>query len=63
MKKNGRGHLISIDRVNGNVVVKDEQLNDFLSINSVENISYLEVLRIDKAILNISKVKSVLGFL
>lgn len=61
-ENNGRGHLVSIERVNGRLIIKDDQINDFMAIDSLEDISYLEIIKIDKAILNISKIKSILGF-
>lgn len=53
--------MVFIDKVNGKIIIKDEQINDFISMDSLEDISYLEILRIDKSILNVSKVKSILG--
>lgn len=61
-ENNGRGHLVSIERVNGRIIIKDDQINDFIAIDSLEDISYLEIIKIDRAILNISKIKSILGF-
>lgn len=62
-ENSGRGHLVSIERFDGKIIIKDDQVNDFISLDSLENISYLEVIKIDKAILNISKIKSILGFM
>ena len=59
--KDGGGHVMSIEKINGKIILRDEQIDDFYDISSLKNISYLEILRIDKAILNIDKVKSVLG--
>lgn len=60
-EKNGRGHVVSIDKIYGRIIIKDEPTNDFISIDSLTDISYLEIIRIDKAIFNISKVKSIFG--
>lgn len=60
--KDGRGHTVSIDRINGKILIKDEQLDDFYDITSLQDISYLELIRIDKAIFNIQKITSILGF-
>lgn len=61
-EKNGRGHLVSVDCIKGKIIIKDEQINDFMSLESLENISYLEVLKVDKAIFNIGAIKLVIGF-
>ncbi len=60
--KDGSGHVVSLDRIDGHLILKDEQENTFSKIESLEKVSYLEILRIDKAILNISKVKSIFAF-
>ena len=59
-ENNGRGHVVSIEKINGKILIKDEQNDDFISIDSLERISYLEILKVDKAILNISRIKSIL---
>lgn len=59
--KDGEGHVVSMERNGGNIIIKDEQSDDFIAINSLDDIDYIEILRIDKAILNISKIKSILS--
>jgi hypothetical protein len=60
--KDGRGHVVSVERlVNGKLIIRDEQKEDFWNETSMQRIDYLEVLRIDKAMLNIQLVKSILG--
>ena len=60
--KDGRGHVLSVERINGELLLKDEQADEFISIDSIENISCLEIIKIDKALLNKDLVKSVLKF-
>ena len=60
-RKNGSGHVVSLEKVNGHIIIKDEQDNSFSKLESIDNISYLEVLRIDKSVLNIDLVKSILN--
>lgn len=62
-EKSGRGHLVSIECMKGKIIIKDEQQNDFILIDSLEDISYLELLRIDKSIFNIKTITSILGFM
>lgn len=60
--KDGRGHVISMDRIRGKLILKDEQQNDFYDLAWLQEISYLELLKIDKAVLNTEMVKSIIGF-
>ena len=59
--KNGDGHVVSIERTGGKLIIKDEQTDDYYELSSIQDITYLELIRIDKAILNVNKIKSVLG--
>lgn len=60
------GHVLSIIRKKGEVIIHDEQQSSerkrYLNIDSFENIDYFELIRIDKAILNIRLAKHVLRF-
>ena len=60
------GHVLSIIRKKGEVIIHDEQQSSerkrYLNIDSFENIDYFELIRIDKAILNIRLAKHGLRF-
>lgn len=60
------GHVLSIIRKKGEVIIHDVQQSSerkrYLNIDSFENIDYFELIRIDKAILNIRLAKHVLRF-
>lgn len=59
-----QGHVINIIVSNSEFIIHDEQASSerkrFTNINSIEGIDYLELIRIDKAILNIRLAKQVL---
>lgn len=64
-RKNGEGHVISIIRNGDDIILHDEQKakdsERYLNIDALSNIDYLEVLKVDRYILNIQVAKSVLG--
>lgn len=60
--KNGNGHLISIERIDsGALLIRDEQRGNFWDDSSLENIDFLELIRIDRATFNVQLIKSVLA--
>lgn len=58
------GHVLSIIRENGEVIIHDEQQvaqrERFINIESFEDIDYFELIRIDKATLNVGLIKQIL---
>ncbi|MDE7421625.1 MAG: hypothetical protein K2N35_15645, partial [Muribaculaceae bacterium] len=62
--KDGIGHVVNVITINGQIVIHDEQINKesdrYSSIDSFCDIDYFEVIKIDKAILNIDIVRHVL---
>lgn len=59
-----QGHVINIIVSNGELIAHDEQVSSerkrFTNLNSIEGIDYLELIRVDKAILNVRLAKKVL---
>lgn len=56
------GHVVSVDVTdNGDKIFHDEQDNSYFNPQSLEEVEYLELVRIDRAIFNIPLIKSVLG--
>ncbi|WP_289739383.1 toxin glutamine deamidase domain-containing protein [Paramuribaculum intestinale] len=60
--KNGGGHVLSIECINGKLIIKDEQVDTFYDLSSLQGIEFIELIKIDKAIFNIEVINSVLGF-
>ena len=59
--KDGSGHVLSIDIIKDmKIILHDEQINEFGKLQDLENIDYLEIIRIDNALLNINLLKSIL---
>ncbi len=63
----GVGHVVNVITVDGQIIIHDEQISKesdrYTNIESFNDIDYFEVIRIDKAILNIDIVKHVLDCL
>ena len=53
--KEGNGHVIAAERINNRMIYYDPQLNTFINIREC-NISYLEILKVDRLLLNSSIV-------
>lgn len=66
-QKDGNGHVLNIIKRGDSVIIHDEQPSRqserFINIESITDIDSLELLRVDKYILNIQLVKQVLGIL
>ena len=64
--KDKEGHVVNIINHNGKIIIHDEQAiresDRYRDINSISNIDYLEIIRIDNAIININLVKDILLF-
>lgn len=62
--KDGVGHVVNVITINGKIIVHDEQIskesNRYSDIDSFCDIDYFELIKIDKAILNVEIVKEVL---
>lgn len=60
----GIGHVVNVITVGGQIIIHDEQISKesdrYTTIESFSDIDYFEVIKIDKAILNIDIVKHVL---
>lgn len=51
--KNGSGHIITAERLNnGNLIYYDAQSSEFLNIKDYAALDYLEVLKVDKLLIN-----------
>lgn len=51
--KNGSGHIITAERLkNGNLIYYDAQSGEFLNIKDYAALDYLEVLKVDKLLIN-----------
>jgi hypothetical protein len=51
--KNGSGHIITAERLkNGNLIYYDAQNGEFLNIKDYAALDYLEVLKVDKLLIN-----------
>ena len=49
------------ESIGGRIILRDEQIDDFIDIMTLSNIDYIEIIKIDKAVFNIPLVKSVLN--
>ena len=62
--KDGIGHVVNVIAIKGQTIIHDEQISKesdrYGSIDSFSDIDYFEVIKIDKAILNIDIVRHVL---
>lgn len=62
--KDDSGHVVNVISINGEIVIHDEQIrrdaNRYSSLSSFSDIDYFELIRIDKALLNVELVKEVL---
>ena len=63
--KKGDGHVVSVFNDNGKIIIHDEQAtissSRYYSIDAiVDEMDYLELIRVDRAILNINLVKQIL---
>lgn len=62
--KDGEGHVVNVINHNGNIIIHDEQAkresNRYRDIDSFMDIDYMEIIRIDKAILNTKIIKCIL---
>lgn len=60
----GIGHVVNVITIDGKIVIHDEQISKesdrYTTIDSFSDIDYFEVIKIDKAILNIDVVQHVL---
>ena len=65
--KNGDGHVVNIINDGGNIIVHDEQAprqsERYRKLDTFENIDYLELIRVDKALLNIKLTSQILFIL
>ena len=65
--KNGEGHVVNIINDGGNIIVHDEQAprqsERYRNLESFEGIDYLELIRVDKALLNIKLTSQILFIL
>lgn len=63
-KQNGRGHVVNIINDGENIIVHDEQATHpserYRNLESFEGIDYLELIRVDKALLNIKLTSQIL---
>lgn len=51
--KNGSGHIITAERLkNGNLIYYDAQSGEFINIKEYASLDYLEVIKVDKLLLN-----------
>ena len=62
--KDDSGHVVNVISYAGEIIIHDEQISRdadrYSDLNSFFDIDYFEVIRIDKALLNIKIVKEVL---
>ncbi|MDE6548312.1 MAG: hypothetical protein K2L22_04875 [Muribaculaceae bacterium] len=62
--KDDSGHVVNVISINGEIIIHDEQIsrdaNRYSSLASFSDIDYFELIKIDKALLNIELVKEVL---
>lgn len=59
--KGNIGHVISVDVTPAKeIIVHDEQDDSYFSLRSLENLEFLELLKIDRAVFNIEIVESIL---
>lgn len=50
--KNGTGHIFTSERINGKLLLYDPQKNEFLKLEELDNLESIELLRVDKLLIN-----------
>ncbi|MDE5585906.1 MAG: hypothetical protein K2I92_06135 [Muribaculaceae bacterium] len=62
--KDDSGHVVNVISINGEIIIHDEQIsrnaNRYSSLASFSDIDYFELIKVDKALLNVELVKEVL---
>jgi len=59
-KKNESGHVIAAERLkSGELLFYDAQSGEFINIKELDDIDYIELLKVDKLLFNVDMLKAI----